>query len=654
MLPALSAVWVLLSLVPCAFGVWAAWPSLRRLSFRQPANWGSTLALGLLFLASALSSYGAARVTPSAVAAVPEEELLTALRALGDLGPSLPAADPAPVLDTAPSVCTLSPSAAAVSLIAIFPTNGRAVPPGAGASATASVCVQGPSVSAVLGELRPVLLERARRGTLWLDWVSGVQPLSGRHSWIDSLKLRPGLDGVCAGARCALPGQLLAQGLFSTYRPVAFIPDFQFGIDPARVRSLLGAGPGFGLGDVLRIETRSYALRLDEHGAQVTPLLRLRRREVPVNRTELARATAQAESHVLSAQLPDGRFRYTLDPLTGVADTESFNLARQAGTTLALCELGAETPEVRRAIERSLSLLAAHARRTADLVLLTGDAQAPVARLGESALPFASLLFCTSRWGVPRPPEAAGLARALLLLQRPDGGFWPEIDLETGRIRPGLEPLYAVGQALLGLILLEGLQRDHFDPELPAPELVNAAVERAMDYVATRYWSHPLADFFFLEENWHCLAARAALTVHPHAGYEDFCLRYVRFKGRLILEREQGADADFDGGFGFGNLVPPHNTGAAGFGEAVAAALALERARGHAAPEQRRLLQKVLGFLLRQQWSPENCFICASPEVLGGMSEHTHSLLTRIDFAQHAWAALGHGGEVLGLNLTER
>jgi hypothetical protein len=66
------------------------------------------------------------------------------------------------------------------------------------------------------------------------------------------------------------------------------------------------------------------------------------------------------------------------------------------------------------------------------------------------------------------------------------------------------------------------------------------------------------------------------------------------------------------------------------------------------------LLQKVLGFLLRQQWSPENCFVCASPDVVGGMSEHTHSLLTRIDFAQHAWAALGHGGAALGSDLPAR
>ena len=85
---------------------------------------------------------------------------------------------------------------------------------------------------------------------------------------------------------------------------------------------------------------------------------------------------------------------------------------------------------------------------------------------------------------------------------------------------------------------------------------------------------------------------------------------------------------------------------------AIALVVALLFARPAAADEQ--LLLKVLGFLLRQQWSDENCGACATPAVLGGMSEHTHSLLTRIDFAQHAWAALGHGAAALGPRLPER
>jgi len=70
--------------------------------------------------------------------------------------------------------------------------------------------------------------------------------------------------------------------------------------------------------------------------------------------------------------------------------------------------------------------------------------------------------------------------------------------------------------------------------------IIKAAVERGMDYVAGEYWSHPLRNFFFIEENWHCLAARAALDHHRHAAYEQFCLDYTRFRSRFALTATSG------------------------------------------------------------------------------------------------------------------
>jgi hypothetical protein len=100
------------------------------------------------------------------------------------------------------------------------------------------------------------------------------------------------------------------------------------------------------------------------------------------------------------------------------------------------------------------------------------------------------------------------------------------------------------------------------------------------------------------------------------------------------------------GGFGFGNVVPPHNTGAAGFAEALSAAIAVKHARGEDTSRDKLLLSKVLGFLLRQQWTRSNCFGC-NEDALGAVSEHTHSPITRIDFVQHTWAAFGHGSKAL-------
>jgi hypothetical protein len=60
-------------------------------------------------------------------------------------------------------------------------------------------------------------------------------------------------------------------------------------------------------------------------------------------------------------------------------------------------------------------------------------------------------------------------------------------------------------------------------------------------------------------------------------------------------------------------------------------------------------LANVLAFLLRNQWRSERCFACApAARVEGGFSEHMASPRIRIDYVQHAWAALGHGARALG------
>lgn len=643
-LPALCALWGLVLSLLAPLAAWAVLPALR-----GGAGWGrrqlAALLVGLAAaLAWVLSSHYMARSTPTAASAenVVDEALERALLSLAELGQKLPgSAEGTPsLLSTERVSCPAPPAERPVTLVATFADRATHAP--------VHACFQEQTLGAALARLRAALLERAERGPVQIEVVSGWQRIPGRHGWLDILKLRPGLDGVCHEAHCQLPWQLLAQGFFSTHRPLRFIPDLQFGADPSRLRQAVGAPSGTAAAGLVRFTTRSYALDLSgREPPALTALARMRRRHVPLTRGTLQRAESDAERHVLAAQQADGRFRYTLDPMTGAADTQAFNLARQAGTTLVLCELGQTTAEVQRAVELALASFEPYARQSGDLVALTFDSQNPVARLGESALPLVSLLACASRMGMQVSKTVAGLARFMLKLQREDGGFAPALDLPSGSVQSGPEPLYAAGQAVMALVLVERRQQLHPTHALPSYEEVHEAVERAMGYFASDYWSHPLRDFFFLEENWHCLAARAALGVHRHRGYEDFCTDYVRFKSRLILAHDQGVDADFDGGFGFGNVIPPHNTGAAGFGEALAAAIAVYRAQDAETSAEERLLGRVMGFLLRQQWSRENCFACATPQVIGGMSEHTHSALTRIDFVQHAWAALGHGRRVL-------
>ena len=78
--------------------------------------------------------------------------------------------------------------------------------------------------------------------------------------------------------------------------------------------------------------------------------------------------------------------------------------------------------------------------------------------------------------------------------------------------------------------------------------------------------------------------------------------------------------------------------------------MAIKQARGMDLAGDRQRLARVLRFLLRQQLTPTTCYACTTTiPVLGGFPESMVAPRLRIDYAQHAWAALGHGGRMLQL-----
>lgn len=172
-----------------------------------------------------------------------------------------------------------------------------------------------------------------------------------------------------------------------------------------------------------------------------------------------------------------------------------------------------------------------------------------------------------------------------------------------------------------------------------------------MTFYGEEYWHHPARRFFFIEENWHCLAARAALETRRHDAYERFCLDYIKFKTRTVLASGGGYSPDAVGGNGFANVTAPYNTPTAGYGEASSAALAVAKVRGVSMPAVEAGLRSTLDFLVHTQWDKVACFACTDRlDVTGGFSESLASPVVRIDYVQHAWAALGHGARVLGLD----
>ncbi|AUX40964.1 hypothetical protein SOCE26_023660 [Sorangium cellulosum] len=671
---ALLAVWAVVALFTLPFACWglASTGGLRPRRRSAPA----LAALAALAVFVALSLGYRNRVAkadvlpvlggaPSGTGAALREALSSF-----DALPEPPAKAPS-LMTTAPAACAAPPAPGSPTLVLTHLARDG----GSGRVAATTRCLQAAPGQDQVATLRGALAE-ALRAPLKIDVISAVQPLESPGPGLVGLSLRPGLDGLCLAERCLMPWQLIALDAFNKNAPLAGVPDFRFGVDLAVLRRALGepappggdhepAGEGALRSGLLRIETLSYAV--DREGA-LHLLSRIGEPGVPLTDETAQHAAAAAERYILGAQRKDGMFRYIVDPFTGRASFDGFSIARQAGTTLALCELGAGPggPEaapaaLRKVVQRSLGLLATLERKAEGgdaigTLVYPADSRATVANLNPTALGLVAFLSCRGVIGEAREAREAHdalvgrLARMVLATQRDDGGFAPQLDLTRATPVLGPTQLYEGGQSVLALVLLEELAARDPRPELPPADVVRAAVDRAMDYYANRYWDHFASDFVYMEENWHCLAARAALGRHRRDDYERFCLDYVAFKSRLVLDEQSGVAPDLVGGYGFGNVLPPHNTATAGFGEALAAAMALKEARGMDLAADRALMERVLGFLVRQQWSPATCFACSGDVVIeGGFSESMASPRIRIDYVQHAWAALGHGGRMLGL-----
>lgn len=503
--------------------------------------------------------------------------------------------------------------------------------------AAVSRCVQGSDLAAAAAAAARWLDRNRRRARTQIDIVTRFGSLARRDPLLGALSLRGGIDGVCARARCLSSWQLVARGLVQERAPIPGLPEVRFGFSPARLRAALGVDASEPL---RRVEISSFALE-----DSLVPLARQRRARVTVEPAALRRAQAAAERHIVRAQRRDGSFRYALDPIGG-RSVEGENLVRQAGTTLVLCELGGK--KGRRAARRALRYFRRLERRSGrGSVLAKRDAS--TTSLGSVALPLVALLSCRGVLGHEFDPLIVRMLRVLLALERDDGSFHPLWSIKEARPLDGPPPLFAPGQAVMALLLAERARGEKSASALPGKLALRAAAARSMDYFGARYWDHPLAEAFYLEENWHCLAARVAISVHRHDAYENFCLDYARFKGRFLLEGHD-VPVELRGAYAATALVPPPNTATAGVGEVLAAALEVARARGADARVERARLQSVLEFLLRQQWDATACAVCKDPRlVVGGFSDSMLRPELRIDFTQHAWAAIGHGARALGL-----
>ncbi|MCA9700529.1 MAG: hypothetical protein KC431_23585, partial [Myxococcales bacterium] len=366
------------------------------------------------------------------------------------------------------------------------------------AAEAVSRCVRAPA-EALPQAIADQLRAEALRGPVKIDVITGVTLMRSQGFILDMLALRPGLDGICDADRCLMPWQLTADNHFIHNEPLPWIPDFRFGVSPVRLQKALGgsvpnevltwdrhrrrpktrpkderdqplptpegAQEWSSFDGLLRIATVSIAT---EASGRPHMLARLHERRPPLSQERLRQAQDRAEDYIAAAQLEDGRFTYTLDPFTGARQTKSWNLPRQAGTTLVMCELGRDEQRTRTVAALSLEFMAQHARRPGeqDMLALVRGSDKHEAHLGSTALPAIAFLACRPRVGDAHDRLIAGLIRFLMAMQREDGSFYPIYDTKAQAVIDGPEPMYAGGQAIFAMSLAEKLALE--EPDLAA------------------------------------------------------------------------------------------------------------------------------------------------------------------------------------------
>jgi len=627
---------IVLGLLTVPITIWGAlrtWPHPTRAT--RKAAIGASLVTALSFLTLPLAGNAArAQSVPLADSALVSD--VTNL--LEDFARQAPVGAPQTVAGAGAAACKDPIGSERLTLLAAYsPRTGD----------PRSTCLQGRTGRELKRKLKRLLERRARPGTtVVIDLIKAVKPLEKGVPLLDALEVRPGLDGVCEEQRCLTAWQLTLSDVFSANRPLPSLPDVSYGFSSEAVRQALGSSKeaaGRGIDGFVRIEAESFSA--DQNG--VHRLQRTRTTPPALSAHGVEQAVMAAQHFIVDAQERDGTFRYSLNPTTGDEDKATLNLPRQAGTAFALCELGSG-PRLRSTVKRALRAFRQTEKELGEVSALQDSGHYG---LGKSALPLLAMLRCRDLAGRENDRLIGQLARLVLQLQRDNGSFYPAFDAKTRRGAGDHEILYAAGQAVLGLVLLEQrleeLKGGSAEP-LPEASTLKRAIDAAMSFYGGPYWPKPLRNFFFFEEGWHCLAARQALSSHRNDAYEQLCLDYVGSRARFLARASDTAEPNFVGGYGLSDLFPPRNTATAGAGEALNAAIVIKQKRGLPVEDDKALLRDVVTFLLRAQWSESGCYACRSPQqVVGGFSQQLAAPDIRIDYVQHAMSAIGHGGKLL-------
>jgi hypothetical protein len=493
------------------------------------------------------------------------------------------------------------------------------------------------AVAAAATALGPGAREPAS-GRLEIDVATGIDAVAIDRDPEVALP-SVGLEGVFVTrdggpSAVVLPGEVVARAMFHTGSPST--------LDHDRIGHLLAQRAGVGdgeLGSMRAYRFRAAAFVESPAHDRALPLVRgMVERPADVTPESLLAAVRSGADYLARVLNDRGQYVYLYQAATDRDDT-SYGWLRHAGTTYALFEAYGElgAPALLAKGERALGYLESHlvddAPSQGKYVLDTNDEeQQKVGGAGLALLAFTKHAAVTGQR--TRMETMRALARFILSRQYADGRYRANVDLpqESGK-KPKKEPVYYVGEAVLGLMRLYALD--------PQPAYLDSA-RRAADWVVR------VRDAIVSEDNqehdhWISYAFNDLYRVTRDEAYVQHAYKIARAISKKLHREGEAPAADWVGTFYEGQTTP----GATRV-EAYDADIALSRFAGKPEAWLLEPARQVARSMLGQQYGADNDFWLPNPQkAAGGVRESLYVEDVRIDYVQHAMSAWLHLAHIL-------
>jgi len=497
------------------------------------------------------------------------------------------------------------------------------------------------------GDLEELSAKERERARIKVDITLGRGPIFSSIPFFFAKSVVPGLDGigldVAGQTGYLLPDDMFRRQLLAGYQPFWFMHEFRTGLDLKAVVDLLADQTDLNLEQWRAATPRYFRFRLQsiiEYKGKGLEAMRFRVPVPKIDRAMVKVAVRRAVDYVLRQMNPDGKFEYIYYPLDHRhSPAGEYSIPRHAGTTwfLALGYRKLKDPKILEAARKAIDYLGKNAvpescRATPYACVGSGDKVG----LGSAALTLVAITEYQVATGDRRFEKLARrLGRFILWMQKPNGDFCHQYSPATKQKHCDQILLYYSGEASLALAKLYQITKDR---KYVRP------LEKAMDFLTGEKYEFFLGKYFISEDHWTCIAAEAAFEAVNKAQYADFCYEFAALNRRSQVQPGDGLNGDLAGAFNITPFFIPHNTPAGSRTEANVATYRLSVLRGEPQAEVLDTVRQTIRYLVDQQISPQSAYLYPRPkDALGGMIKTPMRASIRIDYVQHAAAAMARG-----------